>query len=169
MGTCVVNGATRRTCPVLSPLPREFIAFYELAALKCLDKIGLNSIIEYMKFCPKCQEEKLETEFYKCKSRKDGLYGYCKSCFNASNDKRRDLLKEKAILYKGGECIRCHLKYPETPAFIFDFHHRDPTTKEQWESIRKWGWERIRIEIDKCDLVCSNCHRFIEYGAANRS
>lgn len=40
-----------------------------------------------------------------------------------------------------------------------DFHHKDPNTKEF--SIGKEGcigWEKVKKEIDKCILVCSNCH-----------
>lgn len=74
------------------------------------------------------------------------------------------MLKNKAIIYKGSKCIRCGLSFPETPQFIFDFHHRNPSTKGDWTSIRKWGWTRIQVEIDKCDLLCANCHRYVEYG-----
>ena len=46
-----------------------------------------------------------------------------------------------------------------------DYHHRDPTKKE-FELSRKMkrgSFESIKKEIDKCDLVCSNCHRNIHY------
>lgn len=33
-----------------------------------------------MKYCPKCNKNKDETEFFKCKSYKDGLYYICKEC-----------------------------------------------------------------------------------------
>lgn len=121
------------------------------------------------KFCPKCRTNKPISYFYNCHSKPDGLYGWCKVCFNLKNNSRRDELKEKAIIYKGGKCIRCGLTFPQTPSFIFDFHHIDPSTKEAWKSIRKWGWERIQREVDKCVLVCSNCHRYLEYGSSVES
>lgn len=34
------------------------------------------------KRCPKCQETKIVTEFYKAKARKDGYYSWCKKCCN---------------------------------------------------------------------------------------
>jgi hypothetical protein len=40
------------------------------------------------------------------------------------------------------------------------FDHRDPSIKEVSPSyaIMKWSWERAKKELDKCDLLCSNCH-----------
>lgn len=121
------------------------------------------------KYCPKCSTEKSTDDFYKRPERPGGFYGYCKICFNKENDKRRIALKDKAIIYKGSSCVRCGLKFPEAPQFLFDFHHIDPSTKnKEWTSIRKHGWKRIKEEIDKCVLVCSNCHRYIEYGSDER-
>lgn len=117
-----------------------------------------------IKYCPKCDRNKPLSDFYGRPTRPSGVYGYCKICFNIENDKRRIALKNKAIIYKGSKCIRCNLTFPETPQFIFDFHHRDPSTKNiNWTGIRKHGWKKIKEEIDKCDLVCANCHRYIEY------
>ena len=43
-----------------------------------------------------------------------------------------------------------------------EFDHRDPSTKEMSvsEMVRsKMGIERIKREIEKCDILCSNCHK----------
>ena len=48
-------------------------------------------------------------------------------------------------------------KYPE----VLEFHHRNPAEKLFNISL-KWhcrSWERVRTEIEKCDLICANCHR----------
>jgi hypothetical protein len=55
-------------------------------------------------------------------------------------------------------CTRC----PETHPACLDFHHRDPDQKEfsvTKAAMRGWSRERIAIEIAKCDVLCSNCHR----------
>lgn len=70
--------------------------------------------------------------------------------------------KKKGILIqeKGGECLKCGLKYDGENGSLFQFHHRDPSQKKfavglnvMWKS-----WELLREEVEKCDLLCSNCH-----------
>lgn len=64
--------------------------------------------------------------------------------------------KKQAVEYLGGKCIRCgYDKYYGA----LHFHHRDPTTKvATWDTFRKWSEERRKHELDKCDLLCANCH-----------
>jgi hypothetical protein len=73
-------------------------------------------------------------------------------------------LKARAIEYKGGRCALCG--YDRCNAAL-EFHHVDRRTKAFGLSrkgiIRSWG--SIKKEIDKCLLVCSNCHREVEAGA----
>ena len=47
-----------------------------------------------------------------------------------------------------------------------EFHHRDPSQKElDLATAIRYGWkiERILLEIDKCDVLCANCHREVEH------
>ena len=78
--------------------------------------------------------------------------------------KQRDKKRQRkldAINYLGGVCKQCHGTFH--PA-IFEFHHRDPTTKDADPSkLFNRSWERILEEIDKCDLLCANCHRLIHH------
>lgn len=74
--------------------------------------------------------------------------------------KRRLKLKQLSVDYKGGCCERCGYKKSLS---ALEFHHLDPNEKDF--SISKNGdtksWERIKKELDKCILVCANCHREI--------
>lgn len=64
--------------------------------------------------------------------------------------------KKKAIAYKGERCCRCG--YDEHPAAL-QFHHLDPKEKDvSWTKLRLRSWEKIQKELDKCILLCSNCH-----------
>lgn len=56
-------------------------------------------------------------------------------------------------------CADCGYNYP---SFVMDYDHRDPSKKIYSISSmrsRRFSVENIQKEIDKCDLVCANCHR----------
>lgn len=81
--------------------------------------------------------------------------------------KRRNLIKIKAVEYKGGKCSRCNYDRCIT---ALDFHHINPEEKDF--TIAKYynlSWDKIKIELDKCILVCANCHREIHYEIKNAS
>lgn len=65
--------------------------------------------------------------------------------------------KIKAIEYKGGNCSVCgYDKYYGA----LEFHHTNPKEKElDWNKLRLTSWENIERELDKCILLCANCHR----------
>lgn len=73
---------------------------------------------------------------------------------------RRKKLKQMAIDYKGGKCQVCG--YNKCVGAL-EFHHPDPNEKEFGMSDGGWtrAWEKIKNEIEKCMLVCANCHREI--------
>ncbi len=65
--------------------------------------------------------------------------------------------KLKAIEYLGGKCADCNNVFPP---YIYDFHHLDSNEKENTIArIMGRKWENIVPELDKCVLLCSNCHR----------
>ena len=73
--------------------------------------------------------------------------------------------KERAVEYKGGKCIICGY---DKCIKAFDFHHLDPEKKDfTIGSNSSISWDRLKLEIDKCILVCSNCHREIHAGYTN--
>ena len=54
-------------------------------------------------------------------------------------------------------CLDCKISYPY---YVMDFDHRDPSTKSgQISTHRTKGMKWVKAEIEKCDLVCANCHR----------
>lgn len=82
----------------------------------------------------------------------------CVKCASISVQKRRDKLKELAIEYKGGCCQKCG--YNKCLGAL-EFHHLDPNEKDF--GIAEKGitrsFEKLKVELDKCILVCANCHR----------
>lgn len=101
-------------------------------------------------------------KFYplECFSRtnKEGnLNSYCKKCSANKKQKSSQRFKLECVAYKGGKCERCG--YDKCPA-AFDFHHKDPTKKDFKISASKTTiTEAVKIELDKCELLCANCHR----------
>lgn len=78
----------------------------------------------------------------------------CKTCFTQL---RRYRIKQRAVEYKGQKCEHCG--YSEHLAAL-QFHHIDPTEKDfAISSIQgSYSWERMVKELDKCELLCANCH-----------
>ena len=77
--------------------------------------------------------------------------------------KRRKKVKLMAVEYKGGKCQLCgYCKCVEA----LDFHHKDPKTKKFGIGYKGYtrSWDAVRAELDKCVIVCANCHREIEAG-----
>lgn len=65
-------------------------------------------------------------------------------------------LKKRAVEYLGGKCMRCG--YNKCLAAL-SFHHRNPEEKEiAFDKIKGGSWNIIIKELDKCDLLCCNCH-----------
>jgi predicted HNH restriction endonuclease len=82
--------------------------------------------------------------------------------------KRRKKIREMAVAHKGGQCQLCG--YDRCLAAL-EFHHPDPAKKDF--SISADGstrsWTRVRQEIEKCVLLCANCHREVHMGITQLS
>lgn len=86
----------------------------------------------------------------------------CTKCRADRVSEWRRRLKQKAIDYKGGKCEKCG--YNKCNAAL-EFHHLNPDEKDF--AIGSNGhcrkWETIKSELDKCIMVCSNCHKEINH------
>lgn len=126
-----------------------------------------------MKTCRKCGHTLSLDRFNKNRSRKDGLSTQCKDCNKANlkrhysnntdyyksktENRRRELHSWYSELKAELSCQECGEDHPA----CLHFHHRDPSKKEIALSkiwISGWGMKRIQEEIDKCDVLCANCH-----------
>ena len=82
---------------------------------------------------------------------RDKRRGYCQKY----SDRLRDFINN---LKSESGCSQC----PEKDWRCLDFHHRNPSEKtiEIVRAVRLgWGRDRIQKEVDKCDVLCANCHR----------
>ena len=71
--------------------------------------------------------------------------------------KRRNDNLERAVSYKGNKCAFCGKPYERD---LFHFHHRIRANKSFGiaGNLTK-SWESLQKELDKCDLLCLDCHR----------
>lgn len=123
-----------------------------------------------MKTCTKCGDSKDEKHFSK---KRNGLAPSCKVCTRQASKKhygenreiyiakamsQRHALRRLVDELKSGPCGDCGGKFPPV---CMDFDHRDRERKKQAVSIMvQYGSKsNILAEIEKCDLVCANCHR----------
>lgn len=130
------------------------------------------------KICRTCSEEKSVSEFRKDKSQRDGYRTECKICSR--------LYHQAAYTIKYGEAARarsrtkhseigkliseykveCGCKLcSEKESVCLEFHHLDSTQKDfEVSASRTRSWVKIQAEIEKCVVLCSNCHRKVHAG-----
>ena len=87
----------------------------------------------------------------------------CKKCNVEAVTERRRKLKRMALDYMGGCCQACGYKKSVS---ALQFHHLDPEEKDFGISGKGTtrSWEKIKVELDKCVLLCANCHAEVHEG-----
>lgn len=134
------------------------------------------------KACPKCGMVLGKEAFTPTNWKRNGKY--CKPCVNAYYrgrrrergpgystkfvKRRREALTDMVMEYKTERgCIFCGERHPAA----LDLHHRDPKSKImhiRGMVDRTRPVAVIRAEMEKCDVVCSNCHRKLHYMEGGR-
>lgn len=128
------------------------------------------------KICSKCGQEKSVEEFRWRDKAKGRRHAQCKECMRAQEKIRyqNDIERQEKVLSRAKNqyskntdlvtiikqnkvCVKCG----ESRFYVLDFHHRDRNEKiNDITSLIKGGsQETLLAEIDKCDLLCANCHR----------
>lgn len=137
------------------------------------------------KWCGKCDQHKHLSEFYLRKSgEKSGqYYERCKECmklrgrnyYHINRERQLPLaIKRRSAAYKikrnfvntakDRPCADCGVKYP---FYVMDFDHRPGSDKINDVALMtrsNWSLEKIKKEIEKCEVVCANCHRIRTFG-----
>ena len=78
-----------------------------------------------------------------------------------TQNKRKEFNEWFDNLKQSFKCKLCS----ESRHWVLDFQHRDPKTKEDKVSKikRTFDKEKVLKEIEKCDILCANCHRDLHY------
>ena len=135
-----------------------------------------------MRVCKKCSEEKDLSEF-NFRNKEKGTYNSnCKECkrkidnelyksnhtgrkSKVSKSKKERVERNRSIVsdFKlNGKCYLCG----DERHYVLDFHHIISSEKEgEIPNLAKKAYSEKKIieEIDKCVLLCSNCHREIHF------
>lgn len=88
------------------------------------------------------------------------LYGtYCSSCIAYTE---RTKIKKLCVEYFGNKCVVCEKSYN---LCVYDFHHLDESGKEHQiaQIMRVFYFDKLVVELEKCILLCANCHRDIHW------
>ena len=131
-----------------------------------------------MKTCIACNIEKELAAFPPNKTKKDGLNPKCRECYNAymkawyqkPGNKKKQVTRSEAsrakAIHKGRTLIWNYLlAHPcetcgESDPVVLEFDHLDRDDKEYSVSAMfDLSVEKIQKEIDKCRVLCANCHR----------
>lgn len=136
---------------------------------------GITELIYNMKKCKSCNKIKELSDFNKNKIKPDGLQGQCRECSNNNckyhynNNKKdytsrnRDTRWKKRILLgqylSNKKCKDCGTD----DIRVLEFDHLKDKKFNISGSVYKYTWKKILKEIEKCDIVCANCHRIRTY------
>lgn len=135
-----------------------------------------------MKICSVCGKE-LPLNNFSWKNKDKGIYqSRCKTCqskidraYYLSNAVRRQAIRARAKedIYKARDYIKtykqthCCEKCGENRYFLLDFHHIDNNKEKELSKVTSWSIKRIQKEIDKCAILCANCHRDFHWQEKN--
>lgn len=133
-----------------------------------------TNIYTMNKICTKCGIEKPIEEFYKNKTKRDGHSSICKDCqreadrrYYLSNKdkvrKRAKVFHKKVMDYiNSRKSIGCYI-CSEKDIACLDFHHLRDKVTEVAKLIGNDNLTQIKTEIDKCVVLCANCHRKLHF------
>lgn len=82
----------------------------------------------------------------------------CKAARLVQQAKLRSRNAEYVKVAKNKPCMDCDGLFPP---YVMDFDHIDDNKVDNVSVMvhKMTSLEKIQLEIDKCELVCSNCHR----------
>ena len=163
--------------------PREYKAAHNYGEIGTVTK---HMVTKHPRICSKCSTPNKLEDFTKNSKCVEGHTHTCKVCHNLKQSKqaavnpntkknRRDSarrvkerIRAKLLEYHGGALICADCKFTSEIYSIFDYHHIDSSTKEHTiSSILDHKWDTVKEEVDKCVLLCANCHRVRHYKENN--
>jgi len=120
-----------------------------------------------MKKCKYCKNDYPESYFGVAKTIGEKVYRRlkCKNCYRETKNKLRGKYRELINNRKKKHiCSRCGIDDYR----VLDFHHtRDKEFGIAEAGYYNYGLVRLEKEIEKCILICANCHRVLHFDERN--
>lgn len=114
-----------------------------------------SPILNGNKVCIKCLQLKNINKFSINKNL--SIRNDCKACCKDRDFARKQEISNLLKEIKSKPCFDCNQIYPY---YVMDFDHREGVVKiNNVSQMRFCSKDKILKEIQKCDLVCANCHR----------
>lgn len=105
-----------------------------------------------MKKCSGCKLSKPVSDFWRDRSRYDGLTTYCKDCQTKKRNDRQDKIIQYLFNHPCADC-------PERDVIVLQFDHLGKKANNISSMVMNGvSWDKILREIKKCEVVCANCH-----------
>lgn len=119
-------------------------------------KLYKEELLESIK-CNHCNNDLPTKLFYYRRSRRT-YQTTCKNCLKVNYHSRSLNFKQQCVDYKGGKCQVC--EYDKCLSAL-EFHHIDGKSKEfiLAKGYRYGFGDKVKAELDKCHMLCANCHR----------
>jgi hypothetical protein len=156
----------------------------DASILRSLAASAVRTVCEHMfvqdrsrqtRRCGRCGQSKPLAEFAWRRRARGQRDNYCRSCraeykqehyaanrtryIAASLRRNRALARERAAylieLFADHPCIDCG----ESDPLVLEFDHLGNKSFGISKGLRDHSWQAVLDEIDKCDVVCANCHR----------
>ena len=127
--------------------------------------------IDEVKRCCTCKQVKPLEDFNRMKRSKDGRQGSCRDCnkayhyhhwdrhmaqIKARRKRQREAARAFIVSYlRTHPCVDCG----EADIVVLEFDHLRDKSRNVSYFIATGEIARIQQEIEKCEVVCANCHR----------
>jgi hypothetical protein len=138
-------------------------------ALGCCPQTVLNSLrrhglsippnVRQPRATPRCSRcgETDESKFDKRTKTSKCWWSWCTTCRQAIVREQGRNVKRRIVEILGKKCCLCGFS---DYISALDVHHANPAKKEfSVASLRRRKWPTVLKEIEKCVLLCANCHR----------
>lgn len=115
------------------------------------------------RICKSCGKSIEIEEFPIARTINDKIYyrHICSECYGNSKKMRKNKIRNQILEYKKTlKCIKCN----NNDYRVLEFHHNGNKDFNISDAKSKgYSFEKIKKEIQKCSVLCANCHRIEHY------